>query len=115
MFSLCYVAFHLTAPFHTIPWGPESGDREVHVTLIIFSHKDKDTGCRDSALVLLLSCPDSVIVWGLCVSSRQKGTQEKQAMPILCAEALRHTEPYCVYTLKTCTHVNPQTHGSPEV
>lgn len=69
MFFSCYVPFHLTAPFHTIPRGPESGDWVVHVTVIIFSNRDKDIDCSESALVLLLSCPNSDIVWGLCVRS----------------------------------------------
>lgn len=57
MFFLCYVPFHLTAPFHTTPRGPESGDLVAHVTVIIFFNGDKDMDSRDSDYSLSSPAP----------------------------------------------------------
>lgn len=106
MFFLCYVPFHLTAPFHTIPRGPESGDRVVHVTVIIFFSRDKDTNCRDSALILHAPLPR---LWYCAGDSGVCSWQKpQQSRPILCAETLFRTEPYCVWAQKACPHVNTE-------
>lgn len=106
MFFLCYVPFHLTAPFHTIPRGPESGDRVVHVTVIIFFSRDKDTDCRDSALILHAPLPR---LWYCAGDSGVCSWQKpQQSWPILCAEALFLTEPYCVCARKAGPHANTE-------
>lgn len=106
MFFLCYVPFHLTAPFHTVPRGPESGDRLVHVTVIIFFSRDKDTDCRDSALILHAPLPR---LWYCAGDSGVCSWQKpQQSRPILCAEALFRTKPYCVCAQKACPHVNTE-------
>ena len=103
MFFLCYVPFHLTAPFHATPWGPESGDLVVHVTVIIFFNGDKDMDSSDCACSL--SSPAlTLILFGDSVSVLdRKWIQPKQSKPILCTETRVHTEPYCVCTPKTYT------------
>lgn len=83
MSVLCYVPFHLTAPFHTIPCGPESGDLLVHVTVIIFFNRDKDMDSRDSAYSLSSPAP-TLILFGDSVSVLDRN------------EFIQSRIPYCV-------------------
>lgn len=111
MFFLCYVPFHLTAPFHTIPLGPQSGDLVVHVTVIIFFNRDTDMDSRDSALVPQLSFPQLWYCLGtlVFVLDRNEFIQSKVG-PILCTETfLTHRAILYVYTENTHTSANTRT------
>ncbi len=103
MFFLCYLPFHLTAPFHTIPRGTESRDMEVHVTVIIFFNRDKDMDSRDSAYSLSSPAP-TLILFGdsVPVLDRNEFSQSKVS-PYCVQKTLKHTEPCCVCTPKTYT------------
>lgn len=83
MLVLCHVPFHLTAPFHKIPCGPESGELVVHVTVIIFFNRDKDMDSRDSAYSLSSPTP-TLILFGDSVSVLDRN------------EFIQSSIPYCI-------------------
>lgn len=109
MFFLCCVPFHLTASFHAIPRGPESGDLVVHVTVIIFFNGDKDMDSRDSAQSLSSSAT-TLILFGdsASVLDRNVFSQSKVGAHIVYSNIL--TAYVCVYQKHTLTGANMYAH-----
>lgn len=93
MFFLCYVPFRLTAPFHTIPPGPGSGDLVLHVTVIIFFNRDKDMDNSDSAYSL--SYPAATLILFGDSASVLDGNELNQRK-VCSHRAQRHSNAYCV-------------------
>lgn len=102
MFFFCYVPFHLTAPFHTFPRGPESGDVLVHVTVIIFFTRDKDMDSRD-CLLPQHSGPISDIVWGQ--KKNENEFSQKQSKPI---HTLTAKVVLCTPETRADARINPE-------
>lgn len=81
MFFLCHVPFHLTAPFHTTPSVPASGDSVVHVTVIIFFNRDKDMDSRDSAVSPPSSPAPTLILFGDSVFFAEMNSAKAKLYP----------------------------------
>lgn len=102
MFFLCYVPFHLTAPFHTIPWGPASGDLVAHVTVIIFFDGDKDMDSRDSAGSLSSPAPTPILFGdSVSVLDRNEFSHSKVSPHCVQKRSYTHSRIVCVHQKHT--------------